>query len=184
MMHANGYNQSVDSTKEQGQPDLSSWRIYPLREQDLDQLMAIEIYSFPTPWKRVMYEQDLKTNMHSRFYCAKHVDTGELAAYIGSWFIYEEAHVGTIATKREHRGLRLAEQLIAYTAFNAISEGLQYIILEVRVSNTPAIKLYQRTGFEQVGLRRKYYTDTGEDALLMTCHDLQGLAARLLLQEG
>lgn len=78
----------------------------------------------------------------------------------------------------------MAEQLIAYTALGALNEGLQYVILEVRVSNLSAIKLYQRLGFEQVGLRRKYYTDTGEDALLMTCHDLQGLAARLVVEEG
>lgn len=174
----------MDTPIPPSQPDLSEWRIYPLRETDLDQLMAIEVYSFPTPWKRGMYEQDLEGNTHSRFYCIKHQTTGELAAYIGSWFIYEEAHVGTIATKREHRGLRLAEQLIAYTALGALNEGLQYVILEVRVSNLSAIKLYQRLGFEQVGLRRKYYTDTGEDALLMTCHDLQGLAARLVVEEG
>lgn len=164
--------------------DYSAWRICPLRETDLDALMAIEVYSFPTPWKRGMYEQDLRTNSHSRFYCVKHSASDELAAYIGSWFIYEEAHVGTIATKREYRGLRLAEQLIAYTALNAQNEGLSYMILEVRVSNLSAIRLYQRLGFEQVGLRRGYYTDTGEDALLMTCHDLAGMAALLALEEG
>lgn len=174
----------MDTGTASTQPDYAAWRIYPLREADLDQLMAIEAYSFPTPWKRGMYEQDLRTNTHSRFYCVKHRETGELAAYIGSWFIYEEAHVGTIATKREHRGLRLAEQLIAYTALNAQNQGLSYVILEVRVSNVSAIRLYQRLSFEQVGLRRGYYTDTGEDALLMTCHDIAGLAARLAIEEG
>jgi [ribosomal protein S18]-alanine N-acetyltransferase len=174
----------VDADTISTQPDYSAWRISPLREGDLDQLMAIEVYSFPTPWKRGMYEQDLRTNTHSRFYCVKHRETGELAAYIGSWFIYEEAHVGTIATKREYRGLRLAEQLIAYSALLAQNEGLSYVILEVRVSNLSAIRLYQRLGFEQVGLRRGYYTDTGEDALLMTCHDLAGLAGLLAIEEG
>jgi ribosomal-protein-alanine N-acetyltransferase len=167
-----------------GQPDYAHWRVFALGEDDLDQLMEIENYSFPTPWKRGMYEQDLRTNDHSRFYCIKHADTCELAAYIGSWFIFEEAHVGTIATKREYRGLRLAEQMLAYTALNAINEGKAYIILEVRVSNLAAIRLYERLAFEQVGLRRGYYTDTGEDALLMTCHDLHGLAARLAIDEG
>jgi [ribosomal protein S18]-alanine N-acetyltransferase len=164
--------------------DFSRYRIYPLRLEDLDELMAIEAYSFPTPWKRAMYEQDLLANHHSRFYCAKLWPGGELAAYIGSWFIYEEAHVGTIATKREFRGQRLAEQLIAYTALQALNERMEYIVLEVRASNQSAIRLYTRLGFEQVGLRRGYYTDTGEDALLMTCLKLDALMELLQIPEG
>ncbi len=125
MLHAVAYNFPVDADTQSTQLDYSAWRISPLREGDLDQLMAIEVYSFPTPWKRGMYEQDLRTNTHSRFYCVKHQASGELAAYIGSWFIYEEAHVGTIATKREYRGLRLAEQLIAYTALERAKRGAE-----------------------------------------------------------
>ena len=155
-----------------------------MRERDLDQLMVIEQYSFPTPWKRSMYEQDLHANSRSRFYVVSHEDTGELAAYIGSWFIHDEAHVGTIATKSEYRGRRFAEQLLAYTALQGLNEGLQYVILEVRVTNNAAIRLYERLAFSQVGLRRGYYSDPGEDALLMTCHDLGGLASRLTINEG
>ena len=164
--------------------DYSQYRIYPLRLEDLDELMAIEAYSFPTPWKRTMYESDLLRNEHSRFYCIRHVPSGELAAYIGTWFIYDEAHVGTIATKREHRGQRLAEQLLAYTALQALNERMEYIVLEVRASNQSAIRLYTRLGFEQVGLRRGYYTDTGEDALLMTCVKLETLMGLLQIPEG
>jgi len=131
-----------------------------------------------------MYENDLLSNSFSRFYVIKHVQTGELAAYVGSWFIYDEAHVGTIATKREHRGLRFAEQLISYSALQATMEGLSYMILEVRVSNASAIRLYERLGFEQVGLRKGYYTDTGEDASLMTCSELRRLSEKLLIAEG
>jgi [ribosomal protein S18]-alanine N-acetyltransferase len=165
-------------------PELSQLRLLPMRMGDLDQLMLIEAYSFPTPWKREMYEHDLLSNNYSRFYVLKDVQSGELAAYIGSWFIYDEAHIGTIATKREWRGLRLAEQLIGYTALQAGNEGLTYMILEVRVSNTPALRLYERLGFAQVGLRKGYYTDTGEDASLMTCDNLSQLAARLEIPEG
>jgi len=164
--------------------DIEQWRLYPMQLADLNQLMEIEAYSFPTPWKREMYEQDLLNNTYSRFYVIKHVATGELAAYIGSWFIYEEAHVGTIATKRDYRGQRLAEQLIAYTALQAENEGLTYMILEVRASNQAAIRLYERLGFTQVGLRKGYYTDTGEDASLMTCDSLASLSARLVVAEG
>jgi ribosomal-protein-alanine N-acetyltransferase len=164
--------------------DPTNWRFYPMRLDDLDQVMAIEAYSFPTPWKRSMYEHDLTANTHSRFYVIKHVESGLLAAYIGSWFIYDEAHVGTVATRRENRGQRLAEQLLAYTALQAENEGLSYIVLEVRTSNTEARRLYQRLDFETVGLRKRYYSDTGEDAVLMTCTRLSDLTARLLIAEG
>jgi [ribosomal protein S18]-alanine N-acetyltransferase len=155
-----------------------------MRVTDLDQVMTIEHYSFPTPWKRHMYESDLRTNRHSRFYVIRDPQTGEIGAYSGTWFIYDEAHVGTIATKRELRGARLAEQLLAYTALQALQEGLAYMILEVRVTNAPAIRLYERLGFARVGLRRGYYTDTGEDAILMTCDNLRALAGKLELPEG
>jgi len=160
-----------------------SWRLGPMRLSDLDAVMPIEEYSFPTPWKRHMYESDLRTNSHSRFYVIRDRQSGALAAYSGSWFIYEEAHVGTIATAREYRGQGLAEQLLAYTALHAVSEGLSYMILEVREGNTPAIKLYEKLGFALVGKRKGYYTDTHEDALLMTCDDLKGLAGRLWMEE-
>lgn len=154
-----------------------------MRLSDLDAVMAVEHYSFPTPWKRHMYESDLTTNARSRFYVVKDAATGALGAYSGTWFIYEEAHVGTIATAREYRGQRLAEQLLAYTALQALQERLSYMILEVRVTNEAAKKLYERLGFDLVGLRKGYYSDTGEDALLMTCDQLAGLAARLSLPE-
>ena len=165
-------------------PEQQSWRFFPMRVTDLDQLMLIEQYSFPTPWKRSMYEHDLTKNPHSRFYVIKHVGTGELVGYIGSWFIVDEAHVGTIATKREYRGAHIAEQLLAYTALNALNEGMTYIILEVRETNEAAIRLYERLQFERVGLRRGYYTDTGEDAILMTCTNLEQLASRLAIEEA
>src|SRR5687768_17318691 len=131
-----------------------------MRLSDLDQVMEIENYSFPTPWRRHMYESDLKTNRQSRFYVLRD-EAGEVSAYSGTWFIYDEAHVGTIATRREYRGERLAEQLLAYTALQAENEGLRYMILEVRTGNEAAIRLYERLGFMRVGLRRGYYTDTG-----------------------
>lgn len=164
--------------------EYSRLRFFPMGLADLDQLMAIEQYSFPTPWKREMYEHDLTQNSHSRFYVIKRADTDELAAYIGSWFIADEVHIGTIATKLEYRGWRLAEQLVAYTALQGLNEGMAYIILEVRVHNKPAIRLYERLGFARVGMRKGYYTDTGEDAILMTCEELNSLAMRLIVEEA
>jgi ribosomal-protein-alanine N-acetyltransferase len=165
-------------------PGFDRWKICPMRMGDLDQVMEIEAYSFPTPWRRHMYESDLKTNRQARFYVIRDPQTNEVGAYSGTWFIYDEAHVGTIATRTQHRGERLAEQLLAYTALQAENEGLKYMILEVRTSNSAAIRLYERLGFLRVGIRRGYYTDTGEDAILMTCDNLRALSGLLQVEEG
>lgn len=149
-----------------------------MKVADLDEVMVIEQYSFPTPWTRNLYEMDITRNPRSRFYVARGREKGELIGYIGSWFLEDECHVGTIATKREYRGRGVARALIAHTAALAREEGCQDIILEVRVNNLAAVNLYRTLGFEQVGRRRAYYTDTGEDALIYMHRDLAMLAAQ------
>lgn len=146
---------------------------------DLDSVMEIEQYSFPTPWPRHIYEQDITQVESSRFYVA--LDGGQdglVVGYIGNWFVQDECHVGSIATRREARGRGVAEALIVYTARQGLKEDLSYVILEVRVNNLAAINLYKKLGFKQVGLRKGYYRDTGEDALLMAMQDMPALAAR------
>lgn len=146
---------------------------------DLDEVLAIEQYSFPTPWTRTVYENDLKNNPRSRFFVALNdSEDGELLGYIGNWVIEDECHIGTIATKREMRGRRIAEAMLIHTARMSLAEGVTYIILEVRENNFAAINLYKKLGFKRVGLRRGYYRDTGENALLLALHDLESLAAR------
>ncbi len=153
--------------------------IRQMRPEDLDEVMEIEQYSFPTPWTRTVYENDLKRNPNSRFFVARSDDEGsELLGYIGNWVIEDECHVGTIASKREFRGQGIAEALLIYAARASLAEGVTYIILEVRENNFAAINLYKKLGFKQVGLRRRYYRDTGEDALLLTLNDLDALASR------
>jgi ribosomal-protein-alanine N-acetyltransferase len=154
--------------------------IRKMRVTDLDGVLEIEVYSFPTPWSRSVYEHDLLKNPNSRFYVAVERVGGELWGYIGNWFVFDECHVGTIATKREARGKGVAQMLLIHTARQAVAENLTYIILEVRVNNLAAINLYKKLGFSQVGLRRGYYRDTGEDGLLLAMRDLSELAARPL----
>jgi ribosomal-protein-alanine N-acetyltransferase len=146
--------------------------------EDLDEVMEIEQYSFPTPWTRTVYEHDLKRNPRSRFFVARSEDDNKLLGYIGNWVTEDKCHVGTIASKHEFRGQGIAEALLTYTARTSLAEGVTYIILEVRENNFAAINLYKKLGFKQVGLRPGYYRDTGEDALLLMLHDLESLASR------
>lgn len=144
----------------------------------LDQVLAIEAYSFPTPWSRSIYERDLTENANSRFYCALN-ENHEVVGYIGNWFYLDECHVGTIATRADMRKQKIAQRLILHTAQCAIIENIQYIVLEVRVSNTGANNLYQKLGFRKVGIRKGYYSDTGEDANLMILDKLPEFVQKL-----
>lgn len=154
--------------------------IEPMRTSDLDEVMEIELYSFPTPWSREVYRYDIERNPRARFYCARLKESGKVVGYIGSWFVADECHVGTIATAKEHRGKGIAKQLLAYTASIASSEGISYMILEVRINNIPAINLYKSLGFIQAGIRKGYYSDTGEDAILFVHRKLDLLAKSYL----
>lgn len=144
----------------------------------LDQVLAIEAYSFPTPWSRPIYERDITENANSRFYCALN-DEHEVVGYIGNWFYLDECHVGTIATRSDMRKQRIAQRLILHTAQYAIIEKIQYIVLEVRVTNLSANTLYHKLGFRKVGIRKGYYSDTGEDANLMILDKLPEFVERL-----
>jgi ribosomal-protein-alanine N-acetyltransferase len=91
-----------------------------------------------------------------------------VVGYAGYWFVVDEAHISTIAVHPEWRGRGVGEHLLVHLLGQALDLGAVAATLEVRVSNTAAQNLYRKYGFEQVGRRRRYYRDNGEDALLMT----------------
>jgi [ribosomal protein S18]-alanine N-acetyltransferase len=94
--------------------------------------------------------------------------TYPLVGYGGVWLSVDEGHITTIATAPEHRGRGIGELLLISLVDQALDLGADRITLEVRVSNTAAQQLYLKYGFEPVGRRPRYYTDNGEDAMLMT----------------
>ena len=85
----------------------------------------------------------------------------------GMWLIMDEIHITNVAVAPEHRGQGYSKTLINDMIKYAKEKGFQHMTLEVRVSNSVAIALYEKFGFESVGVRPKYYVDTGEDALVM-----------------
>jgi ribosomal-protein-alanine N-acetyltransferase len=89
-------------------------------------------------------------------------------AYAGLWLMVDEAHITTIAVRREYRGRGLGELVLSGLIDIAMEVGARLMTLEVRISNTEAQNLYLKFGFKQSGLRRRYYSDNNEDALIMT----------------
>jgi ribosomal-protein-alanine N-acetyltransferase len=132
---------------------------------DLDRVMEIENASFSVPWSRDAYLMELTQN-HFAKYLVVEVD-GEVVGYAGMWVILDEAHITNIAIHPDHRGKKIGEELMRRMMALGVAHGAERMTLEVRVSNIPAQKMYEKLGFVSHGVRKGYYTDNNEDALIM-----------------
>ena len=137
---------------------------------DLDATMEIEALSFRTPWSRRSFVSELTENIYAHYLV---VEVGDrIVAYSGMWVIIDEAHITNIAVLPDFRRQGLGERLMKEMMGRAKSRGATKMTLEVRVSNATAQRLYERLGFAARGIRRGYYSDTGEDAIVMWLDDL------------
>ncbi|MDP4098922.1 ribosomal protein S18-alanine N-acetyltransferase [Paenibacillus sp. P96] len=132
---------------------------------DLPDVMVIEHESFTLPWTREAFRNELANN-HFAKYMMMELD-GEPIGYAGMWTIMDEAHVTNIAIREAYRGCGLGERLLDELMRTAAYVGMKRMTLEVRVSNSVARNLYEKKGFEAAGLRKGYYSDNHEDALIM-----------------
>jgi len=139
---------------------------------DVEQVYALEAATFSTPWSYQSFVDEIEKNICARYLVAE--QTGKIIAFAGAWFILEEGHITNIAVKETERGkgigIQLTKALMGYAAYM----GVLYMTLEVRVSNRIAKQMYEKLGFIELGVRKRYYEDNGEDALLMVCQDMPG----------
>ncbi|MDQ7793521.1 MAG: ribosomal protein S18-alanine N-acetyltransferase [bacterium] len=136
-----------------------------MRPDDLDQVLAIEQVSFPTPWSRAAYRREVTENSYAHYLVMRL--EGSIVAYGGMWVVLDEAHITTLAVTPALRCQGLGRRVLEALGELAASLGASRISLEVRRSNLTAQRLYNRFGFSACGIRRRYYTDTNEDALIM-----------------
>jgi ribosomal-protein-alanine N-acetyltransferase len=141
-------------------------------ERDLIDILAIENDSFPTPWSPGLFLSE-RSNPLSRILVVRLGERESVAGYAVFWRVVDEIHIHNLAVRRELRGGGIATRLLSYMIDTCRSSGANRMTLEVRQSNAAARKLYERAGFSVQGTRRGYYTDTGEDALIMWA-DLAG----------
>lgn len=144
--------------------------IEPMRLEDLPAVHAIEEASFTAPWPPHAYRSELESNRLAHYLVARAGDT--IAAYGGMWLMVDEAHITTFGVHPEWRRQGIGRQLLLNLMDLGATLRARRMTLEVRVSNEPAQGLYRSFGFEVVGRRPRYYTDDGEDALVMTTPDL------------
>lgn len=137
---------------------------------DLDQVEEIEQLSFPTPWPKNAFHYELTHNHNALCWVAEWIAPDQrplIIADIVIWLILDEAHIGTLAVRPGFRQRGVAQRLLAQALLEAARAGATHALLEVRVSNQTAQNLYRKFGFETVGIRKGYYQDTQEDAVLM-----------------
>ena len=140
-------------------------RVRPMLADDLDGVMAVEQGAFHTPWSRSAFEEELAQNRLARYLVA--LDGDKIVGYAGTWLVITEAHVTNVAVHNDRRREGIGRFLMEALMKLAREEGMGSMTLEVRVSNEAARALYQQLGFVSAGIRKNYYSETKEDALIL-----------------
>lgn len=136
---------------------------------DIDIAMALDARTAPAPWTPGVWRQELLTES-TRSYRAASIDN-QMVGFSGAMYLPDETHVTTIAVEPAFHRRGVASALLADLLWRGLSRGFNAFSLEVRPTNTPARQLYQKFGFVPAGVRRHYYPDNGEDALVMWLDD-------------
>ena len=134
-------------------------------EADLPAVLTIEEEAFSLPWTRAMFLSELSQPRLSIFLVGEL--RSRLVGYVAAWVVLDELHISNLAVHRDYRGQRLGQTLLGAILDAGIARGVILASLEVRPSNTAARQMYGKFGFLEVALRRGYYSDTGEDAIVM-----------------
>jgi ribosomal-protein-alanine N-acetyltransferase len=151
-------------------------RIAAMRAEDIPAAHEVERASFPVPWPAYALRQELETNRLARYLVAQ-VDA-EVIAYAGLWMMVDEAHITTFAVLPGWRRQGVGARLLLALLDLGNELGATVATLEVRLSNHDARRLYERFGFRPVGVRPHYYSDNGEDALILTSDEFRTATMR------
>lgn len=133
--------------------------------EHLPQVLDIEQLSFPTPWSHHAFVYEIMHNNFSYYIVALAGD--KVVAYGGMWLVLDEAHVTNVAVHPQYRNQKIGHVLMHRLMAKAVEKGAARMTLEVRPSNLQAKKLYAGLGFKERGVRKNYYSDTNEDAVIM-----------------
>lgn len=152
-----------------------------MEKADIPGVMAVEAVSFAAPWTKEIYEQELNKNNFAHYFVM--LLDERIIGYVGVWIVHEDAQITNIALHPSFRGKNIGEKLFGYALAFAFEQGATHISLEVRPSNKVAQNMYRKFGLKQGGIRKKYYPDNGEDALVMWA-ELTEINFKAFLSEG
>ncbi|NGZ74828.1 ribosomal protein S18-alanine N-acetyltransferase [Saccharibacillus alkalitolerans] len=155
-------HRETEPAQSSGNPSVS---FRAMRLEDIPDVMIIEHESFSLPWTEQAFRSEMTLNHFARYLIME--VGGKPAGYAGMWTVIDEAHITNIAVRTAYRGRKLGERLLNELLDTAKALGLERATLEVRVSNGVARNLYTKMGFREVGIRKGYYSDNNEDAVIM-----------------
>ena len=136
-----------------------------MNEGDIDEVLEIERGSFPSPWSKRMFLNEL-SNPNSHIILAKD-ESGKILGFICFWNVAGEIHILNLAAHPGHRRQGIGKRLLTHVIDSSMKNGAALFLLEVRSRSTTAIAFYKSFGFKESGRRKGYYADTGDDAILM-----------------
>lgn len=139
--------------------------IRKMTDMDIDEIMKVEEESFSLPWSKESYLDELKNILATYLLCDCE---GEVAGYGGIWVVLDEAHITNVAVARKFRRCGMGRALMQNLERLAREKNASRILLEARPSNEAALQMYKGLGYVSTGLRQAYYSDNGEDAIIMT----------------
>jgi len=142
-----------------------------MKTADIDSVLRIEQASFSLPWTRSMFEQELSIPS-SHFFVLLVLPAKEIIGYGGFWQVVDELHLINMAVKPEYRRQGLGRKLLHFILCQGKALGLKRATLEVRAANSAAQKLYEKVGFKNIAVRKGYYADNHEDAVIMWLYNL------------
>ena len=148
--------------------------VEPMRVEDIPTIQEIEREVFLTPWPRNAYRRELLQNRMASYVVIR--DRDEIVGYAGLWKMHDEAHVTTVGVRRRDQGRGFGLALMLALIDRSFALEARWVTLEVRASNYGAMALYEKLGFKVIGRRRGYYTDDGEDAVVMWSDSLMAPA--------
>lgn len=139
--------------------------IRPIRPTDIDAVWEIEKMCFSVPWSRQSFVLEVEKNGCARYVVAEH--SGTVVGYGGMWLVVDEAYITNIAVHPLFRRKGIGQAILKALMAEAHRIGIDKMTLEVRASNIAAQSLYKKLGFVEVGVRKGYYSDNAEDAIIM-----------------
>ena len=131
---------------------------------DVDRVIDLEKELFTEPWSKMMFMEEINSNGS---YVLYETEDRSIVGYICGWRVMDEFHITNLAVKKEYQQKGLGSELIRHIIDHMTDQGLRKFYLEVRQSNVPALTLYVKFGFNVTGIRKDYYKNPLEDAILM-----------------
>ena len=138
--------------------------IRPMTIDDVDEVYIVEEDCFVDPWSKDSIRKELKNDL-ARYLVAEIDD--KIVGYVGVWFVVDEGHITNVAVHSDYRGKKIGDRLVKEMVELCKENNLVAMTLEVRTSNTVAQNLYRKYGFKMGGIRKEYYSDNKEDAIIM-----------------